>query len=149
MLRKTLELHLGSGAQWVEDFHEKEARDSSLLPGPGWNRLPLILTWLFLCQTQRRQGGRRATRDCGGGRCHRVWQTKSESQFPLSACLFSLFQCLVTIPVSFHLCMMTSSTTAASPSAVTMPGALSTRCSKVDGGTAPRKVSVPRMRVDD
>ena len=35
MLRKTLELHLGSGAQWVEDFHEKEARDSSLLPGPG------------------------------------------------------------------------------------------------------------------
>ena len=35
MLKKTLELHLGSGAQWVEDFPEKEASDSSLPPGRG------------------------------------------------------------------------------------------------------------------
>ncbi|OWK16127.1 hypothetical protein Celaphus_00004669 [Cervus elaphus hippelaphus] len=36
--------------------------------------------------------------------------------------------------------MMTLSTTTASLSAVTMPGALSMRYSKVDGGIAPRKI---------
>ena len=85
-------------------------------------------------------------REVGAIKCDRLSQKVSSL---LSACLFSLSQCFITIPVSFHSCTMTSSTTTASPSAVTTPGALSTRYSKVDGGTAPRKVSIPRVRLDD
>lgn len=84
------------------------------------------------------QGGRQVP-------CGEVGQTLrrpiSFASSPPTPGVFPLFQGLLTVPVSFHLFMVMSSTTTASPSTAIMPGVLSTGNSKADGGTALGKVS--------
>lgn len=111
----------------------------------------VLCSWVF-CYAQGRQVGETSpmrTQGSGWASVVRIVGMDVRKSVPLASLphtsMFLLFQSLLTVRVSFHLCMATPCTTTASPSTAIMTGAHSTRNSKADGGTARGKVSVAMM----